>query len=405
MAQIIVLVGFAEAMSAPESVWSLVDAGFRVVAFARKGKASALRHSKFVECHDVCPPEVNLQQCLADVQAVMRATASSAKGARLVLFPLDDKAVWISSKANLEGSWILAGASGAQADLALNKFLQVQAAEQAGLNVPKSTLARTARDLEIYRNAPELFPIILKAADAVPVRDGHVYSCRKWICADPAELDRAIAEWAERVPLLVQPFITGNGEGVFGIAARDGVRAWSGHRRLRMMNPQGSGSSACISESVPDELKHKIARLIAQTGWRGLFMVELLRAGDGKLWFVELNGRPWGSMALCRAQGLEYPAWHVQLALDETANAGANAVTTPGVVSRHAGREFMHILFVIKGAKSKALRNWPPFWKTLRDVLGVRKRDSFYNWRRDDSKVFLSDFYYTIHSNVFKGSA
>lgn len=404
MPQTIVLVGFAEAMSAPESVWSLVDAGFRVVAFARKGKSSALRHSKFVECHDVCPPEANLEQCLADVEAVMRHTSAKANGSQLVLFPLDDKAVWISSKVNLENSWILAGARGARADLALNKFLQVQAAERAGLSVPESTLARTASDFAIYRDAAKSFPIIMKAADAVPVRDGRAYSCRKWICADAAELDRAIAEWAERVPLLVQPFIMGNGEGVFGIAAREGVRAWSGHRRLRMMNPQGSGSSACISESVPEELKSKIAAMIRETGWRGLFMVELLRDRDGKLWFVELNGRPWGSMALCRAQGLEYPAWHVQLALDESANAGTNAVTTPGVVSRHAGREFMHILFVIKGAKSKALSNWPPFWKTLRDVLGIHKGDSFYNWRRDDSRVFLSDFYYTIHSNVFKGS-
>ena len=405
MPQTLVLVGFAEAMSGPESVWSLVDAGFRVVAFGRKGKSSALRHSKFVQCHDVCPPEANLEQCLADVQAVMRSTAASANGARLVLFPLDDKAVWIASKVNLDNSWILAGASGAQADLALNKFLQVQTAEKAGLNVPKSTLARTAGDLAIYRNAPELFPIILKAADAVPVRDGHVYSCKKWICADVNELNRAVAEWGERVPMLVQPFITGNGEGVFGLAAPDGVRAWSGHRRLRMMNPQGSGSSACISESVPEELKTKISAMIRETGWRGLFMVELLRAADGKLWFVELNGRPWGSMALCRAQGLEYPAWHVQLALDQNAPVGTAAVTTPGIVSRHAGREFMHVLFVIKGAKSKALSNWPPFWQTLRNVLGVRKSDTFYNWRRDDSKVFLSDFYYTIHSNVFKGHA
>jgi hypothetical protein len=242
----------------------------------------------------------------------------------------------------------------------------------------------------------------LKAADAVPAYQGRVYSCRKWICANQVELERAITEWGERVPLLAQSFITGVGAGVFGLAARDGVRAWSGHRRVRMMNPQGSGSSACASQPVAQDLKPIVEAFITKAGWRGLFMIEVLRDNSGKTWFVELNGRPWGSMALCRRQGLEYPAWHVELAMDERSRVGLDLPASSAVICRHAGREFMHLLFVLRGAKSNALGQWPSFWKTVGEMLHFPPGDGLYNWRRDDPKVFIADFYYTIHDNVFK---
>ena len=38
------LVGFAEALAAPESIWSLADAGFRLTAFSRRGTRPPIRH-------------------------------------------------------------------------------------------------------------------------------------------------------------------------------------------------------------------------------------------------------------------------------------------------------------------------------------------------------------------------
>jgi len=401
MPQTTVLIGFAEAMAAPEVAWSLVDSGFRVVAFARRGRSSALRHSRHVECHEICAPESDAQAALSELSALLNSLGSQATGTPLILFPLDDKAVWLCSKLQLESPWLLAGPDGTRADLALNKSLQVEAGRQAGFNVPKTALAHTAKDLLAF-SAEASFPIILKAAECVPIREGRVYSCRKWICANQVELERAIAEWKERVPLLAQTFITGVGEGVFGLAAPDGVRAWSGHHRVRMMNPQGSGSSACASQPVSEDVRAIVGEFIARSGWRGLFMVELLRDESGKVWFVELNGRPWGSMALCRRQGLEYPAWHVELALDKDSRVGSDASVGSEIVCRHAGREFMHVLFVLRGARSNALNRWPSFWKTMGDMVRFHRKDGVYNWRREDPKVFIADFVYTIRDNVWK---
>ena len=396
-----VLVGFAEALAAPEVVWSLVDAGFHVVAFTRKGKRSALGHSHHVVCHEVTPPEVDLQAAISDMHSLMASLNAREGGTPRVLFPLDDTAVALCAMVQPELPWHLAGPHGSSAELALNKCVQTQAARDAGFKVPNTAIARTADDLYNFV-ATESFPIILKPAECVPIRQGRVVGCRKWICANRGELEHAITEWAERIPLLVQPFIVGTGEGLFGLATPDGIKAWSAHRRLRMMNPQGSGSSACVSQAVSGELTSKVEELLAKAKWRGLFMIELLHDEAGNTWFMELNGRPWGSMALSRRQGFEYPAWHVKLAIDQNSPMDMAVSPTPGMVCRHAGREFMHLLFVLRGPKSMALTSWPSFWKTLANVLRVRREDAVYNWRPEDLKVFLADCYYTVHGNLFK---
>ena len=116
----------------------------------------------------------------------------------------------------------------------------------------------------------------------------------------------------------------------------------------------------------------------------------------------ELNGRPWGSMALSRRQGFEYPAWQARLALGHEPRVERQPSATPGVMCRHAGRELMYLLFVLRGPKSKAFRKWPTFWEALRSVLRVRWADALYNWRRNDPKVFIADIYYTLRDNLIK---
>ena len=131
-------------------------------------------------------------------------------------------------------------------------------------------------------------------------------------------------------------------------------------------------------------------------------MVELLRDHSGKLWFIEFNGRAWGSMALARRCGLEYPAWAVQTALQPTAAIDIPARRDSSIVCRHLGRELVHLLFVLRGSKSKALTDWPSFWKTFFRVLRVRRNDRWYNWRSDDRRVFVSDTLSTLRSQLLK---
>jgi len=395
-------IGFAEALSAPEVAWSLAEAGFEVFAIARQGRRSPLRHSRYASVLEITPPEVDAAAAVAEFHGLDAGSEYGTDLTQVPVLPLDDAAVWLCSQATLPKGWVLAGPGCEATSLALDKRYQVEAARAAGLKVPETWVAGASDDLSrCHAN----FPLILKPADAVSLRNGCLYKGRNWICADRDELERAVEAWRGNGTLLVQPFLRGTGEGIFGLATAQGVQAWSAHRRLRMMNPHGSGSSACVSQPVPEGLKGPVESLVNNSGWRGLFMVELLRDNSGQRWFVEFNGRAWGSMALSRRQGLEYPAWAVRLALDPDWRLPGTGHTGNEVVCRNLGRELMHLAFILRGRKSAAVRTWPSFWRSAADILRIRRRDCFYNFRRDDLRVFLSDCCCTMREQVFKSQA
>ena len=371
----LVLVGFGEAYAAIETAWSLRDAGFRVAAFTRSGERPAVRRVRGVELHEVAPPEAGVEETLDDLRRLIRTLEPAA------LMPLDDSSVLLSGA--LEGVTI-AGPTGKRIEFALDKALQVEAARAAGLLVPTTAIVMSAEELEVKE-----FPAFVKPARALYEVNGRLTRPTGSVVADEEELRRAAAEeW--HPPLLVQPLLEGVGEGVFGIVAKDGVTALSAHRRVRMLNPQGSASSACESIDVDEELVAPVERFLTSIGWSGLFMIELLRDAEGRPWFMELNGRPWGSMALARRRGFEYPAWSVQAALDPDFVPVA-PVDPPDILARHLGMELAHVAFVLRGPQSKALTKWPKLWPTLRAMIRPSRRDRLYNWRASEPDVLAAD--------------
>jgi hypothetical protein len=328
------------------------------------------------------------------------------------LFPLDDTAVWLCDRisnaagegvcagaAGKTAGFVLAGPAGEQAAIALDKIAQIEIARRSGFDVLPTRVARTKDDVLLGNN---YFPLVLKPSQAVACWEGRVRKGRNWICGNRSELERAVHAWTEAVPLLVQPYVVGTGEGVFGLSRIRGVGGLSGHRRIRMMNPHGSGSSACVSQLVTPQLAAAAERFVQISNWRGLFMIELLRDSQGTAWFMELNGRPWGSLALARRQGLEYPAWNARLALDSHWDLPSSPFLQPDLVCRDLGRELMYPLFVMKGPKSTAITQWPTVWKSLLDLLNFSGHQSFYNWRRDDKRVFVAACLNHLLGNLIK---
>jgi hypothetical protein len=124
-------------------------------------------------------------------------------------------------------------------------------------------------------------------------------------------------------------------------------------------------------------------------------MLEFLRDRDGTAWFMELNGRAWGSLALARRLGLEYPAWAARDALGIAPPPAAPANGRP-VVCRHLGRELLHLASVARGPRSDALVDWPSRRRALRDVARVRRCERWYNWSARRPAVFVDDTLQTV---------
>lgn len=373
----VVLIGFADALAAIESAWCLADAGYEVHAFARRGSRPALACSPAVRITHITAPEEDAVRCAAELAGLAGRTGAAA------LLPLDDYSVWLCDRATCPT--LVAGPLGDSAWLALDKREQLTRARAAGFMVPESRDAAS-------EPPPGSGPWMVKPALAVELRGRRLRRPAGRTAATRGEVRDAAA--AIGGPAIVQSLISGSGEGVFGLATSRGVTALSAHRRIRMMNPGGSGSSACRSIPVPDDVAGPVHEFISASGWRGLFMIELLRDHRGTPWFMELNGRAWGSMALSVGRGLAYPAWAVRAALSPDFVPAEPA--DPGqLVARHLGREIVHLGAVMT-------RGGAPRLATLRDVLTFRRRERWYNWRPGQAGVFAMDTWATVQSQLRK---
>ncbi|MDQ6623903.1 MAG: hypothetical protein M3Y86_10545 [Verrucomicrobiota bacterium] len=397
----LIAIGFAEALSAPEVAWSLVDHGYEVVAFARRGRRSALRHSRYVTVHEITAPEKDTTAAWNELTRLLTELGQSRRD-KNVLLPLDDAFLWLGSRLELSSQWLSAGPRREQAEVALDKSKQIERARAAGFAIPETAVVNQPDELAPFES---WLPIILRPVHAAREHGGALRKGANWICADRTELNTVAQRWRGLQPLLVQRYISGTGEGIFGLSTVSGIVAWSAHRRLRMMNPHGSGSSACVSEDVGEEVKSAAEKFLRSMEWRGLFMIELLRAADGRIFFVEFNGRAWGSMALARRQGLEYPAWAVAATLDPSFMPAMPASRVGKIECSNVGRELMHLLFVLRGPKSAAVKPWPSFSDSLSKMLSPGNPRAFYNYRGDDKKVFLADTLQTLRGQLLKGKS
>jgi hypothetical protein len=388
-----VLIGFADALAAPEVAASLLGTGYRVTSFARQGRPVALRKLKGVELVGVTAPEDDLAACAREV-------ARLAAAADLTM-PLDDQAVLVCDRGLPEGA-LLAGPRTTRARLALDKRIQLRAAEAAGLAVPPWVELSTEADALVELPDEWELPAVLKPALAAEEHDGRLRRLAPRLVSSHEEAAELRREWGSKAPALLQRWVTGTGAGVFGLADEDGVHHLSAHRRVRMMNPAGSGSSACASAPVPPELVAPIERMLKEAGWRGMFMVELLRAGD-RWWFMELNGRPWGSLALTRRLGFEYPTWAAARAFDRDVPLPQAPAVSEELLCRHLGRELVHLLFVLRGPGSHT-GEWPARGATVRALLGDPRRSAWYNAGPGMRGVFLDDTLQTVATQTWRKS-
>ena len=386
------LIGFADALSAPEATWSLVDAGYEVVAVSRGEGDIALRASKLVTVVEIPDPRTSVEAALAGLKKVVKSLANP------VLLPLDDESLSLFNEFSQREVATNAGPTGLQAKIALDKRLQISLAETAGFNVPPTINITCNADFDQISE----FPVFVKPALATRTTNDQFGRGQAYFCQNKEELD----ELSEKIdlcePYIAQAFVRGIGEGVFGLAINGSILISSGHRRIRMMNPMGSGSSACAGIIPGQAVMQNTINFIRQIGWTGNFMIELLHSiEDDKHWFVELNGRSWGSMALARRSGYEYPAWTAKLA--ENSDFRPPSVEPPvNLMCRHIGREINHAIFVMLGSKSKNMPGWPSRWGTLVNLLRVRSRDRLYNWNPNDPLVFVFDTVDVVLGKIYR---
>ena len=130
-----ILLVFGEALTCPEVAWSLMNAGCEVTALFRKGSSSASRMVRSLGMIEVTSPEESSDGCIAELAGVLETNDFDG------VMPLDDPGLFVISGLDPASCKVL-GAEGLQAEIALDKRIQFEMAEESGFSVPAWTAPR-----------------------------------------------------------------------------------------------------------------------------------------------------------------------------------------------------------------------------------------------------------------------
>jgi cation diffusion facilitator CzcD-associated flavoprotein CzcO/predicted ATP-grasp superfamily ATP-dependent carboligase len=238
---------------------------------------------------------------------VAALSAAVASGRYSVLMPGSDASLRAVSRARhaFEPHVKLGLPSREAVERSLDKLALTTAAGRHGLDSPETIVCSTAADA-LAAVGQLGYPVVVKPVSSIVDRREvglHVESRR---VVDEAGLRGAAALSGE--PLLLQRVQRGAVISYAGVFAGDRLLGVAVSRYRRTWHPVAG--NACFSETLPEppELSARVGGLLAELGWEGLFELELIERSDGEWAAIDLNPRPYGSMALAIGAGANLPA-------------------------------------------------------------------------------------------------
>lgn len=191
----------------------------------------------------------------------------------------------------------------------------IQLASEVGIRVPQTFTSQSLQEIERIKG--ELpYPLVAKWADPnLVIKDLvanklPVLKC-EYILSETDLLDKMQRYSAiGRFPLL-QEYCPGKGIGQMFLFRNGRCILEFQHARINEMPPEGGISTYCKSVALEE---HKACRkrsiaLLEKLNWDGVAMVEYrFNETTGEYFFMEVNGRFWGSLPLAIAAGVPFAA-------------------------------------------------------------------------------------------------
>ena len=257
----------------------------------------------------------------------------------------------------------LALPSASALQFASDKYRTIQMARRLGIVVPRTQLLESSRKTEATEDIG--YPAIVK--DRFSVRwsgDKAIFGLVAY-AHSRNELESRVSERLRAAgEVLVQEFVPGVGIGFSCFIAAGEIFLPFQWERIREVDPRGSASSARKSISLDEHTVALSGRLLAEIGFEGIAMVEYKKMEDGKMILMEINGRPWGSLALPVACGIDYPRylidWNLQGKLPPK-----DIPYKSNIVCRRTVGELTHLANLRVAKPDNWPSSYPNFWKSL----------------------------------------
>jgi predicted ATP-grasp superfamily ATP-dependent carboligase len=232
-----------------------------------------------------------------------------------------------------------------------HKLAVNEAARRAGLETPPTVRigADDIPDIEIS------YPAVVKPVrSAHRAPDGTFHQIRVRRVADASGLREALRR--QPAEAFVQPYLEAP------IRTLNGV-VWGGkllgtvHQIAERIWPPDCGVLSAAHTVAPDtELERRVARLLAELEWNGMFNLQFLEHKGSPL-LIDLNPRPYQSLALAIAAGVNLPAIWVDLLLGRTPRVQDCEV---GVRWRYSRDDLLALIATARSGR---------WWSALRGLL------------------------------------
>ena len=248
-------------------------------------------------------------------------------------------------------------------DFASDKHRTLELAKSFCIDVPVSRLVESFDDLRQLKDTQ--FPLVVKdrfsvrwiGKKAVFGTVSYAYSME--------ELERKVEERLRAAgDVLLQNFVSGVGIGFSCFVAGGQAFVPFQWERVREVDPRGSGSSARKSMPLDPILAARSIKLITEMGFEGIAMVEYKKTADGRHVLMEVNARPWGSIGLPVACGIDYPRYLIEWWTQGTLPP-LKIAYPDGLLCRRLLGELTHLSNIRRGRPPNWPGRYPNFWLSL----------------------------------------
>jgi protein-tyrosine-phosphatase/predicted ATP-grasp superfamily ATP-dependent carboligase len=186
------------------------------------------------------------------------------------------------------------------------------------------------------------FPVAVKAVKSFSLDNLHVRNSVKFAESE-MEL-RAIVNTAKSDRLLIEEMFKGDGVGVSVLSQKGSVLATFQHKRI---NAGVDGNSAYrVSQPISKSLSAAVSAICKEVEFSGIAMFEFKVQHQDSWILLEVNARPWGSIPLPVALGIDFPFWWYAKSVGVSTNVHSKYLTP------HYGRNLFADYFQLRQSLS-----------------------------------------------------
>ena len=309
-----------------------------------------------------------------------------------LVIPCDDPALIpiYNHRTELEKFDCIKLLSAAAYETAFSKQKSYALAKSLGVPVPREVMLQSAAEGQAAITHFS-YPVVIKPTSSFRPDD---LSTRHIVqkAYNDVQFAQILDQQCFENPLQIQENVLGVGVGI-ELLVEDGIVLFA-YQHRRIHEPlQGGGSSYRRSEELHQGMFNASRKMMSALSYTGVVMVEFKHDPETDRWyFIEINGRFWGSLPLALAAGADFPKYYYQLVVEGKCDFAPDYRT--GVYSRNLARDMAWLLKNMKADHNDKTLSTLSLWEITSEISHLfNLKEHIDTWAWDDPGPAMAELW------------